>query len=143
MRLAVRAVVVSRVTYSAPYLQLTKTNRDTLNTMLRKATKQALGMPIYSSTQRLLDMGAHNTMEGIIESHLSNQRIRLSYTEHGRAVLRKTGWQIEPVPIKAAHPEDSKTTIQTKPFPRNKTPGKDDERRTARAKLSHSLEPGR
>lgn len=140
MRL-VRAFVVSRVTYSAPYLQLTKANRDTLNTMLRKATKQALGMPIYSSTQRLLDMGAHNTVEELIEAQLSNQRIRLSHTEHGRAVLRKIGWQIEPVPIKAALPEDWKSTIQTKPLPRNMTPGKDDERRTARAKaMARKLE---
>ncbi|KAL1483399.1 hypothetical protein MTO96_033223 [Rhipicephalus appendiculatus] len=106
MRL-VRAFVVSRVTYSAP----------------------------------LLDMGAHNTAEELIEAHLSNQRIRLSHTEHGRAVLRKIGWQIEPVPIKAAHPEDWKTTIVTKPLPRNMTPGKDDERRTARAKaMARKLE---
>ncbi|KAL1484880.1 hypothetical protein MTO96_049930 [Rhipicephalus appendiculatus] len=140
MRL-VRAFVVSRVTYSAPYLKLTKANRDTLNTMLRKATKQALGVPIYSSTQRLLDMGSHNTVEELIEAHLSNQRIRLSHTEHGRAVLRKIGWQIEPVPIKAALPEDWKTTIETKPLPRNMTPGKDDERRTARAKaMARKLE---
>lgn len=35
----------------------------------------------------------------LIKAHLSNQRIRLSHTEHGQAVLRKIGWQIEPVPI--------------------------------------------
>ncbi|KAL3244935.1 hypothetical protein MRX96_047094 [Rhipicephalus microplus] len=69
--------------------------------MLRKATKQALGVPIYSSTLRLLDMGAHDTMEELIEAHLYNQRIQLSHTEHGRAVLHKIGWQIKPVPIKA------------------------------------------
>ncbi|KAL1416431.1 hypothetical protein MTO96_000713 [Rhipicephalus appendiculatus] len=73
---------------------LTKANRDTLNTMLRKATKQAMGMPMYSSTQKLLDMSAHNTVEELIEAHLSSQRVRLSQTEHGRAVLRKIGWQI-------------------------------------------------
>ncbi|KAH7934711.1 hypothetical protein HPB51_028921 [Rhipicephalus microplus] len=46
-------------------------------------------------------MGAHNTAEELIKAHLSNQRIRLSHTEHGRAVLRKIGWQIEPVLTKA------------------------------------------
>ncbi|KAH8042465.1 hypothetical protein HPB51_023475 [Rhipicephalus microplus] len=110
-----------------------RTYRDTLNTMLHKATKQALGVPIYSSTLRLLDMGAHNTVEELIEAHLSNQRIWLSHTEHGRAVLHKIGWQIEPVPIKVALSEDWKTTMQTKPLPRNTTPGKDDERCTAQA----------
>lgn len=140
MRL-VRAFVVSRVTYSAPYLQLTKANRDTLNTMLRKATKQALGVPIYSSTQKLLDMGVHNTVEELIEAHLSNQRVRLSQTEHGRAVLRKIGWQIEPLPTKTALPEQWKEAIQTKPLPRNMQPGKDDGRRSARAKaLARQLE---
>ncbi|KAH7985732.1 hypothetical protein HPB51_026771 [Rhipicephalus microplus] len=129
-----RTFVVSRVTCGAPYLQLTKANRDTLNTMLRKATKQALGVPIYSSTLSMLDMGAHNNSGGAYQTHLSNQRIRLSHTKHGRAVLRKIGWQIEPVPVKAALPEDWKTTIQTKPLPRNMTQGKDDERRTTRAK---------
>ncbi|KAH8024446.1 hypothetical protein HPB51_023555 [Rhipicephalus microplus] len=62
MRL-VRAFIVSRVTYCAPYLQLMKSIRDTLNTILRKATKQALGVSIYSSTLRLLDMGAKNMVE--------------------------------------------------------------------------------
>ncbi|KAL3224027.1 hypothetical protein MRX96_026967 [Rhipicephalus microplus] len=47
-------------------------NRDTLNTMLRKTMKQALGVPIYSSTLRLLDMGARNKVEELIEAHLSD-----------------------------------------------------------------------
>ncbi|KAL1449357.1 hypothetical protein MTO96_006353 [Rhipicephalus appendiculatus] len=130
----VRVFVVARITYSAPYLQLTKVNRNALNTMVGKATKQALGMPISSSTERLLDMGAHNTAEKLIEAHLSNQRMRLSHTEHGRAVLRKIRRQIEPVPIKAALPQYWKTTFQTKRLPRNMAPGKGDERRTAQAK---------
>ncbi|KAH7944741.1 hypothetical protein HPB51_028542 [Rhipicephalus microplus] len=110
MRLVV-AFVVSRVTCCAPYLQLTKANRDTLNTMLRKGTKQALGVPINLSTLSILDMGAHNPAEDLIKAHLSNQRTRLSHTEHGRAFLRKIGWQIEPVLVKAALREDWKTTI--------------------------------
>ncbi|KAH7985425.1 hypothetical protein HPB51_026836 [Rhipicephalus microplus] len=79
-------------------------------------------------------MGAYNTVEELIEAHLSNQRIRLSHTEYGRAILRKIGCQIEPVPVKVALSEDWKTIIRTKPFPWNMTPGKDDDRRTARAK---------
>ncbi|KAL3240924.1 hypothetical protein MRX96_047876 [Rhipicephalus microplus] len=71
---------------------LTRANRDILNKMLRKTTKQALGVPIYSPTLILLDTGARNTVEELIEAHLSNQRIRLSHTEHGQAVLRKIEW---------------------------------------------------
>ncbi|XP_077551284.1 uncharacterized protein LOC144164932 [Haemaphysalis longicornis] len=51
---------------------------------------------LNQTRQRLPDMGAHNMVEELIEAHLSNQRIRLRNTEHGRAVLRKIGWQIEP-----------------------------------------------
>lgn len=39
----------------------------------KQCTKEALGMPIHSSTQRQLDMGAHNVVEKLIEAHLSNQ----------------------------------------------------------------------
>lgn len=53
----VQAFVVSRVTYSAPYLQISKANRETLNTSIRKAVKLAMGMPIYSSTHQLLGHG--------------------------------------------------------------------------------------
>ncbi|XP_077542755.1 uncharacterized protein LOC144155286 [Haemaphysalis longicornis] len=88
----VQAFVLSRLTYSAPYLQLTKANCETLNTTISKAVKLAMGMPKYSSAQKLLDMGSHNTAEELVESHLFNQRMRLSRTEHGRAVLSKIGW---------------------------------------------------
>ncbi|KAH8036484.1 hypothetical protein HPB51_000680 [Rhipicephalus microplus] len=61
--------------------------------------------------------------------------------KRGGAVLRKIVWQIEPVPIKAALPEDWKTPIQTKPLLRNMTLGKDDERCTAWAKaMARKLE---
>lgn len=53
----VQAFVVSRITYSAPYLQLTKADRETLNTTIRKAVKLAVGLPVHSSTQKLLGMG--------------------------------------------------------------------------------------
>ncbi|KAH6925652.1 hypothetical protein HPB50_008368 [Hyalomma asiaticum] len=66
------AFVVSRVTYSAPYLLPTKANRETLNTVLLKATKQAMGVPIYSLAQKLLHIGTHNTVEELMEVLLSN-----------------------------------------------------------------------
>ncbi|XP_070394042.1 uncharacterized protein [Dermacentor albipictus] len=44
----VQAFVVSRITYSAPDLQLTKVNRETLNTTIRKAVKLGMGISVYS-----------------------------------------------------------------------------------------------
>ncbi|XP_049525436.1 uncharacterized protein LOC119461595 [Dermacentor silvarum] len=96
----VQAFITSRITYSAPYLNLDRTQKNILDTIIRKATKQALGLPIYSSTQRLQAMGAHNTVAEPIEAHLSNQRLRLSQTNHGRAVLDKIGWRKERATIK-------------------------------------------
>ncbi|KAL1482241.1 hypothetical protein MTO96_050344, partial [Rhipicephalus appendiculatus] len=104
---------------------------------------QAAVTEIKATIEQILAMirRVSNRNRGLKEDDAMRLRIRLSHTERGRAVLRKIGWQIEPVPIKAAHPEDWKTTIQTKPLPRNMTPGKDDERRTARAKaMARKLE---
>ncbi|XP_077548051.1 uncharacterized protein LOC144160739 [Haemaphysalis longicornis] len=101
-----QAFTTSRITYSAPYLNLNKTQKNTLDTIIRKATKQALGLPIYSSTQRLQAMGAHNTLDELIEAHLSNKRLRLSQTNHGRAVLDKIGWRKERATIKRSIPTE-------------------------------------
>ncbi|KAH9380391.1 hypothetical protein HPB48_017614 [Haemaphysalis longicornis] len=130
----VQAFIISRITYSAPYLNLNKTQKTTLDTIIRKATKQALGLPIYSSTQRLQAMGVHNTVDELIEAHLSSQRLRLSQTIPGRAVLDKIGWRKEQATIKTTIPTEWTRTLKTKPLPRNMAPGKDDGRRQARAK---------
>ncbi|XP_077547628.1 uncharacterized protein LOC144159832 [Haemaphysalis longicornis] len=70
----VQAFVVSRVTYSATYLRLMKADREALVTAMRKATKIAMGLPMYSSMKRLMEMGILNTTDELIEAHLSNQR---------------------------------------------------------------------
>ncbi|XP_077547715.1 uncharacterized protein LOC144159942 [Haemaphysalis longicornis] len=130
----VHAFVVTRTTYSAPYLNLTGTQKAKLDVILRKATKQALGLPAYTSTKRLCEMGVHNTVDKLVEAHLSNQRMRLSGSEHGRRILEKIGWRPEPVQTSGRVPEHWRDKINTKPLPRNMAPGEDDDRRKARAK---------
>ncbi|XP_077540901.1 uncharacterized protein LOC144153118 [Haemaphysalis longicornis] len=130
----VQAFVVTRTTYSAPYLNLTGTQKAKLDVILRKATKQALGLPAYTSTKRLYEMGVHNTVDELVEAHLSNQRMRLSGSEHGRRILEKIGWRPEPVQTSGRVPEHWRDKINTKPLPRNMAPGEDDDRRKARAK---------
>ncbi|XP_077548346.1 uncharacterized protein LOC144161570 [Haemaphysalis longicornis] len=139
--LLVQALVVSRVTYSAPHLRLTKADREALDTAMRKATKIAKGLPMYSSTKRLMDMGTHNAADELIEAHLSNQRVRLSRTEHGRALLHKMGWQVEPQTEEAPLSKGWHDSITTKPLPRNMTAERHEGRRTARAEaLARQLE---
>ncbi|XP_077507391.1 uncharacterized protein LOC144118181 [Amblyomma americanum] len=67
--------------------------RGTLALDLKEAFDSASHESVLQSLNktRLLDMGAHNTVEKLIEAHFSNQIIWLSHTEQGRAVLRKTG----------------------------------------------------
>lgn len=128
----VRAFVISRITYSAPYLQMTGAQREALNVLIRKAMKQALGLPIYSSTKCLYEMGVHNTVDELVEAHLSSQRIRLSQTEHGRRVLQKLGWTVEPTLTTSKLPDKWREALTSKPLPRNMAPGVDDDRRNAR-----------
>ncbi|XP_077564339.1 uncharacterized protein LOC144179776 [Haemaphysalis longicornis] len=63
----VQVFIVSRITYSAPYLQLTKADREALYTVLRKVTKLTVGVPVHSSTQKLLGLGRHNTVDEMVE----------------------------------------------------------------------------
>lgn len=67
-----------------------------------------------------------------MEAHLSNQRMRLSCTEHGSRVLQKIGWKIELMPTPGLIPEHWLEKITSKPLPRNMTPGEDEGRRKAR-----------
>ncbi|KAL1467996.1 hypothetical protein MTO96_041776 [Rhipicephalus appendiculatus] len=46
----VQAYICSRITYSAPYLRLTRAESERLETTLRKAYKTALGLPMSTAT---------------------------------------------------------------------------------------------
>ncbi|KAL1416985.1 hypothetical protein MTO96_027203 [Rhipicephalus appendiculatus] len=118
--------------------------------------------------QAALHTGASFTAATAISGDISRKRVidaaccfarfvwpHLSrYKAHSTKGLRIPPCQVHDLPFelvclqsgyakecRAALPEDWKTTIQTKPLPRNMTPGKDDERRTARAKaMARKLE---
>ncbi|KAL1416544.1 hypothetical protein MTO96_027846 [Rhipicephalus appendiculatus] len=94
----VQAFVCTRITYVAPYLRLTRTDLDRLNVSLRKAYKTALGLPMSTSTSKLLALGVSNTVNELIEATLTSQYQRLSLTHAGRAVLHQIGL----IPTRAA-----------------------------------------
>ncbi|KAL1484257.1 hypothetical protein MTO96_050078, partial [Rhipicephalus appendiculatus] len=50
----VQAFICSRITYSAPYLRLTRAESERLETTLRKAYKTALGLPMSTATHKLM-----------------------------------------------------------------------------------------
>lgn len=81
------------------YALLNKAGKNKLDTLLRKAYKQALGLPPYTSTDRLLKLGEHNTVDELIEGHLLSQRYRLTGTDAGRALLLTLGINIPDRPL--------------------------------------------
>lgn len=134
----VQAFVVSRVTYSVLYALLTSTDIKKIDTLLRKAYKRALGLPISTYTDKLLKLGLHNTTEDLIEAHLTNHRVRLSTTTTGRTILSRLGinspLQHQPQTT-ALLPKCVRSQILVQPLPRNMHPIHNAGRRAARAKV--------
>lgn len=56
------AFVLSRILYASPYLNLSCTDKDKINALIRMATKAVLNLPKNTSTDRLLKLGTHNTI---------------------------------------------------------------------------------
>lgn len=136
----VQAFVVSRITYAIPYALLNATEFTKINTMIRKAYKQAMGLPISTSTERLLRLGVHNTAEELIEAHLSSQRTRLAVTEAGRSILLRLGLSAplsHPPPQTVSLPHAIRSNITVPPLPRNMHPVHHAQRREARARAIH------
>lgn len=56
-----QALLINRITYGTPYLALKTTEKAQLNTMTCQAYKTVLGLPTYTATLKLLDLGVLNT----------------------------------------------------------------------------------
>lgn len=84
----IRAFLISRVTYIAPYLTLTKGDTEAIDRLIRKAVKKALNLPRSTATTKLLQLGSHNSVSELVKGHLSSQRLRLTQTSTGLAVLQ-------------------------------------------------------
>ncbi|KAG0445298.1 hypothetical protein HPB47_017114, partial [Ixodes persulcatus] len=75
----VHVFLVSRVMYEPPHLNLTKKEVEKLDILLRKAYKNALGLPEYAATKKLLEL------------RIGAQIRRLGGTDSGRWLLDKLG----------------------------------------------------
>ncbi|KAM7294073.1 protein FAM135A isoform X1 [Ixodes scapularis] len=72
----VHAFVVSRVLYTVPYMRLTTTDKKKLDSIIRQVYKLALGLPMATSTDRLMQLGIHNTVSELVEAHRSSQIVQ-------------------------------------------------------------------
>ncbi|KAG0417640.1 hypothetical protein HPB47_005444 [Ixodes persulcatus] len=68
-----QAFIISRITYAAPYLNLKKGDEERLDAITCKAFKIALGLPLYTSDEKLLNTGLYNTYHELAEAKPRNQ----------------------------------------------------------------------
>lgn len=69
-----QALILSRITYAALYLKLTKKDIEQLD-IIKKAYKLVLGLSIYTPTKKLLSLRFHNTYMELAEAQTRNKRI--------------------------------------------------------------------
>lgn len=91
MRL-IHSFAISHITYVAAFHNWNVTEREKLNTLIRKTYKIALGLPESTSTCRLLQLGVYNTLEEIVDAQRASQLERMSLTATGRYILQKLGF---------------------------------------------------
>ncbi|KAG0418671.1 hypothetical protein HPB47_004665 [Ixodes persulcatus] len=120
--LLVHSILICHVTYAK------------LDIIIRGAYKLALGLPNSTSTELLLQLGLHNTLDDLIEAQRRSHLERLTLTETGRHILTKLGITYhrqhgDKHPI----PRDGQTWLHPDPIPKNMHPEYNKERRKARA----------
>ncbi|KAG0419804.1 hypothetical protein HPB47_003866 [Ixodes persulcatus] len=125
--------VTSHITYVAA-MHSWHGHEKKLDTLIRKSIKRVLGIPMQASTERLMQLGVHNTLEEIIEAQGSAQVARLLSSPAGRKVLAVLGLNPTLVAERRHQLSDvQRASIQTSPFPRNVHPQHNVGRRRARA----------
>lgn len=135
------AFIIPRIMYAAPYMRLTRTQIDKLETQIRKPIRVALGLPNYTPLHEIRRMGVHTPLSVRIDIHKEAQDSRLRASRQGRAILRSLGAQTE-------EPEDNITDrppwehlprLTVHPIPRHMSVENDTERRAYRARATRYL----
>lgn len=130
-----QSFAISHVAYVASYHNWRADEKKTIDAAIRKAYKSAIGLYHHTSTEHMLALGVHNTLEEIMEAQRTAQYHRLAQTRTGRAILNRIGMEIPHTSPReaAALPQDVMCKIRIPPAPRHMHPQNDQERRTARA----------
>ncbi|XP_054928786.2 uncharacterized protein [Dermacentor andersoni] len=130
----IQAYALSHIAYVAAYADWNRSETDKLNVVIRRAFKTALGVPQYTPTHRLLELGVHNTLEEIAEAQRIAQLERLSSTVTGRRILDLLGFRYhETRGLKESLLPEVRDAIQTENMPKNMHPVHDVQRRIRRA----------
>ncbi|XP_077544116.1 uncharacterized protein LOC144156149 [Haemaphysalis longicornis] len=74
----VQSFTVSHIAYTAAYHMWSQTDKNKIDTMIRSLYKRALGLKESTNTERLMQLGVHNTVGELVEALLAAQRERLA-----------------------------------------------------------------
>ncbi|KAH6923018.1 hypothetical protein HPB50_020742 [Hyalomma asiaticum] len=113
-----------------------RTEKKKIDTLIRVGLKRILGIPQTTSTERLLELGLHNTVDELIEAHFAAQVARLSNTKAGLKILDEAGIAAPRVEVSdgVQLTRDEREDIQVDPIPRNIHPVHHAGHREARAR---------
>lgn len=138
----IQAFLLSRITYSLPYLSLSTTEVTKVDGLIRKAYRAALGLPPHASTAKLWATGTYNSLAELIEAHRTGQINRLAKHTPGQLLLKKAQIQTPLTSTPTARiPPDYRDCITIRPLPRNMNPTYNTARRAARARALVSAFP--
>uniref|UniRef100_L7LX14 Putative tick transposon n=1 Tax=Rhipicephalus pulchellus TaxID=72859 RepID=L7LX14_RHIPC len=132
----IHSFVICHIAYVASMHNWYKGEKNKIDTIIRKAYKVALGLPESTSTERLLRLGIHNTLDEIAEAQRVSHLERLTLTSTGRHILQELG-----ITYHRQHgdkvdiPKEIREKIHVAPAPRNMNPIYNPGRRKARAAL--------
>lgn len=125
---------MSHIIYVAAMNKWYVSDRNKLDTLICKSIKKVIGVPTSASTDRLLQLGVHNTLDEIIEAQETAQVSRLSSTPAGREILAVLGIGSTVAMERTCEMSDYlRDNITVAPFPKNVHPQHNASRRKARA----------
>lgn len=129
------AFLMSHINYVASALHWSKTEEAKIDALMRKSIKRVLGLPLNTSTEKLMQLGMHNSLSEVIEAQKTAQVVRLSSSRAGRRILESIGCGLKESNERTVALSPSiRSTFTVHPLPRNVHPQYNVGRRLARAR---------
>ncbi|XP_077552087.1 uncharacterized protein LOC144166439 [Haemaphysalis longicornis] len=147
----IQSFAISHVAYAAAFHNLLLQERNRLNAAIRKSYKAAIGVLDIANTEKLFELGIHNTLEEIMEAQQVAQIERLKGSKTGRSILARLGMETASTTRSPSKQEERdipvviRNATRVNPLPKNMDPTHNKDRRMARAKAmleQHLSVPG-
>lgn len=127
----IQSFAISHIVYVAAFHNWTASESKKLNVLIGKTYKAAVELPDNTSTEKLLELGIHNTLEEIAEAQRTSQLVRLAETTTGNRIITRIRVQIPGINKEAREqlPKEIRSHITVRPMLKNMHPDYDAERR--------------